>query len=136
MHSLDVQELPNSAFHREKMIFHILAYRTLKFLVSFRSVSFRFVSFRCAKYSKPFLGVGGNRSAQRKPTEEINLRLCNCYLRFPCILFWFLLLFVLSMQTNIKKISRHTKQTNKQTNTPTNKQTNKQKLILCSIHGQ
>ena len=51
MHSLDLQELPNSAFHREKMIFHILAYRTLKFLVSFRSVSFRFVSFRCAKFT-------------------------------------------------------------------------------------
>ena len=51
-HSPDLQELPNSAFHCEKMNFHILEYRTLKYPVSFRSVS-----FRCAKYSKPLFDI-------------------------------------------------------------------------------
>ena len=43
-HSPDLQKLPNSEFHCEKMNFHILAYRTLEYPVSFRSVSFRFVA--------------------------------------------------------------------------------------------
>ena len=43
-HSLDLQVLPNSAFHCEKMVFHILTCRTLKYPVSFRSVSIRFVA--------------------------------------------------------------------------------------------